>query len=340
MIAATAPALVRLGRVAPLAVLMVLSACQGESERSSSAQRAAPASPPTDRPDDTTAQMAVGATDQARDPARERMVLKDISVEVAERPDRAPAELYTRALGRELGRFLVASPYFFARASDVQNDYRARPGGLTIAIDYDVVEVPKGGAELAALLQVSINCSVRWRDAGSDVAPHALVVAERSLTAKERAETDRLIEFTVREAVMHAGHTLIAQEQIRVGGPSALHSGLESDDNELLAWSLAIVAERPAPDLYDPVVSALASTDAEVRDGAVAALVALGEPRAVDALAKRAAFDDLDFMGKVLDAIIALGGDDARDYLEFIASGHPDHKLRMRAQAGLGRLSK
>ena len=44
-------------------------------------------------------------------------------------------------------------------------------------------------------------------------------------------------------------------------------------------------------------------------------------------------------MALVVDAVAALGGDDARTYLEFIASGHPDDAIRARATAGLTALS-
>jgi hypothetical protein len=42
----------------------------------------------------------------------------------------------------------------------------------------------------------------------------------------------------------------------------------------------------------------------------------------------------------VIEAVSTLGGEEAVDFLEFVASGHPDGKVRDRAKEGLERLKR
>jgi hypothetical protein len=75
-----------------------------------------------------------------------------------------------------------------------------------------------------------------------------------------------------------------------------------------------------------------------VRHHAVTTLAALDPRRAVDAITRRVRFDDTALMTVVVDTVASLGGEDARAYLEFVASGHPEEEIRARARAGMVRL--
>lgn len=321
--------------VAVFALLWALG-CRGKSNRSSSAQQDDPAGTPADIGPEPGASR-VNASVRRDD---ERVVLGDLVIESTRVDGEEQVELYTRDLGRRLGRLLVGSPLFEARASHVAEGYRPREASLEMDIEYGVT--PDAGDSAKdpgqALIEAHMVARVVWADGGDDLAPVADIRVERTLSAAERVDEDGLIALTVAEGVTHVGHALLAQEQVRVGDQEAVLSGLRSTDVELVLWALAIVAERGHAVYYDAVVMALHAEEIEVRDRALEALVAIGDRRAVDILGKRAAFDDHLFMAKVVDAVVTLGGPDAITYLEFIASGHPDDELRAQAADGVARL--
>jgi len=75
-----------------------------------------------------------------------------------------------------------------------------------------------------------------------------------------------------------------------------------------------------------------------VRDAALGALVELRDPRAVPALTKTKSMRDRREMRKIVDALAALGGQEAADYLSFVADAHEDEEIRNMASAALVRL--
>lgn len=275
---------------------------------------------------------------RARAAARpERVVVTQVALRVEAPPEGPAREIYTREFGQDLGRQLSESPLFASTAAEVPDGHRAREATVDVRIGHDVVAGPEGGRVLVA----AIEGRVLWDDpAQGDLAPSAAILAERPIDAGERANEDGLLATLVATTVAQVGHDLVAKEQVRTGGTEALVDALESADGDMVLWALELIAERARGDLLDRVVAALASEQVLVRNQALTTLVALGDPRAVDALARRAPFDDHEFMRMVIEAVTALGGDDARQYLEFIASGHPDDDLRARARDGLDRLDR
>lgn len=75
-----------------------------------------------------------------------------------------------------------------------------------------------------------------------------------------------------------------------------------------------------------------------LRDAAIGALVEIGDPSAVRPLLDSVPFRDYTEMGKVLEAVAALGGDEARRYLQFVKSSHPEPAIRDEAAAALTHL--
>jgi HEAT repeat protein len=85
-----------------------------------------------------------------------------------------------------------------------------------------------------------------------------------------------------------------------------------------------------------PTLIALLSDDEEtIRDAALGALVELHDARAVPALTKTKSMKDRREMRKIIDALAALGGQEASDYLDFVANAHEDEEIRNMAKAAL-----
>jgi hypothetical protein len=90
-----------------------------------------------------------------------------------------------------------------------------------------------------------------------------------------------------------------------------------------------------------PVLLDLLQHDHEAtRDAALGALIALRERQAVARLTRNRSLRDRREMRKILEAVAILGGEEARDYLSFVADGHEDEEIRKLAADAKGRLER
>ena len=119
-----------------------------------------------------------------------------------------------------------------------------------------------------------------------------------------------------------------------------LVKALAVKDPRRLEAAMDIVAVRRAGEALEPVARLLKHKDPRISDRAIGALVSMGNPAAVKHLTRMTKFSDTERMAKVLDAIGALGGKEARQYLEFVASGHEDEDIRNMAKEALDRMER
>lgn len=308
-----------------------------------SAPREAPAGPGDAAGEGTAPEAAVAS-------APERVVVTGISVHTID-PDEA-REIHPRALARILGRELVGSGLFAPDDADVPAGHAPRRAGLDVRIHYDVIDDGSAGGPAAV---VAIDSAFAWEDpAAADPAPYASLLAEHPLDGSADEERlDGIVAMLARTAVARLAGQLVARERVRAGGEAALAAALAGSvarddagpgardpaEPEALVWALDLVAHHRLRALFDHVAAQLEAGAPEVRERAVTVLAGMGDPRAMAALTGRVRFDDTELMPSVIDAVASLGGDEARAYLEFVASGHPDVAIRARAQAALAVLA-
>ena len=289
----------------------------------------------------------------------EVIVLTGVQVAIVDPPgpsEITPVELYPRQLGRQVGRQLGESGLFADRHELVPDGHRPRPAELEVTMRYYVIDSdrdrtdPAGQTGRAPTQQsmqpsmqravIALESALVWQDGSERPAPWSNLIVERPVSRHELSNIAGILATLAEHSMREMGEGLIARERVRVGGVEAVRQGLASGDSDTRLWSLELCAARRSVELFDEVARVLSSTDSSERDRAIAALVAMGDPRAVDLLARRAPFDDLDLLPAVIDGIITLGGDDAVEYLEFVASGHPEDDIRQRARQGLSRLKR
>lgn len=147
-----------------------------------------------------------------------------------------------------------------------------------------------------------------------------------------RAHVGRLLEDVVRAAG--------ARARLSTADAAALVAAIEGKDEDLREEATRLAAERKERAAVPALVKLLKHEDAAVRDRAIGALHAIGDRRAVKPLTEVARFRDLGELPKVLAAVAAIGGDEARAYLEFVASGHENAEMRELAKKSLDRLAR
>ena len=132
----------------------------------------------------------------------------------------------------------------------------------------------------------------------------------------------------------------VARRQLDHGPPAAVHAALEADGGDLRDEAIRAVGERKLRDEAPILLKLLNDPEEQTRDAALGALIALGDRRAVTELTRTRSLRDRHEMRKIIEAIAILGGQEADDYLSFIAATHDDDEIRAEAATARARLQR
>ena len=127
-----------------------------------------------------------------------------------------------------------------------------------------------------------------------------------------------------------------ARQKLWSAEPRALHAALASP-GEMRLEAIRVAAARKLRDEVPTLIGLLSDDEETIRDAALGALVELRDPRAVSALTKSKSMKDRREMRKIIDALASLGGQEATDYLSFVADAHEDEEIRNMAKSALSR---
>jgi hypothetical protein len=296
----------------------------------------------------------------AAPPASARPALGEVTVRDQTPGDNPPAAVDTGALQDGIRARLMASGLFVA-APDGGAEVGA--GAVVRArcdVALDAVEV--AGKALARAV-VRLRLDTRPSDApgaleedlqgqGEQVyvpvaaKAGATVAAKTAASRPKRAAADAQPERDARFAklVLRVAGDLIdgfaAREKLRTATPREIHDVLISAGGELRQEAIRLVGERRLTDEAPLLLKLLDDQSEVVRDAALGALIQLGDRRAVPVLTRSRSLRDSREMRKILDAVSVLGGEEALDYLSFVADSHDDEEVRDLAKAAKSRLER
>lgn len=283
--------------------------------------------------------VAGGDAGSAKAAARppERALLTRVLVKTVD--PKTPRELYPRLLAQAIGKQLTDTEWFYSVDDNVPEPFRARRGQLQVLITYDLMRDPKTKSRS---IMVAVEAEVVWEEEGDALPLRDKVLFEHTLEPGSREDVDGLMATQTALAVQATGEGLIAKEEVRTGPDENVAKALrESEKNpELTLWALEVVRAQKRAGLFDDVVALLDAKNPDLRETAVGVLLALGDRRAVPFLTEKAEMGDRLHLFAVIEAVSTLGGEEAVDFLEFLASGHPDAEVRERANDGLDRLKR
>jgi hypothetical protein len=266
--------------------------------------------------------------------ALETAVIGDIAIKLAE-PTAFQADISQRDLAAAAGAVLSRSRAFAASQAEVPAGRTGVPARVTLTVTYDRVDAPTGRSIVCA-----VEAAIDWQAGSERIAPHANVLAEKALLPADQKRAPRIAVEMIQQSVVEAAGELVMKEELRQGEDPAVLTGLGSNDPDVVLWSLELVADRKLKGGFDRALALLKDKDAGVRTAALRALVALKDPRAVGPLAKMANFSNPEELRMVVEAVSAIGGDEAAEFLEYVATGHSDPDLRNRAREGLERIGR
>ena len=211
---------------------------------------------------------------------------------------------------------------------------------LRVQIATEVVEV---GAKGQARARVGLRLETR-----PDDAPGA-VSFELAGAGSEPYEIPRGGAPAVRAAVFRglvlrlAGDLIedqAARRRLADGPVAGVEAALQADGGPLREEAIRAVGERRLTAEAPLLLKLLGDPDEATRDAALGALIALGDRRAVTELARTRSLRDRHEMHKIIEAISILGGQEADDYLSFVAASHDDDDIRAAAAAARDRLQR
>jgi hypothetical protein len=247
------------------------------------------------------------------------------------------------ALERDLREALVASGMFAAAGADGGAAPTAR---ARIAVTAETVEL---GTKGEARAQVRVRVDSKPSDApgavsfdvgGQGVEPYT--VAAKAAKHGGAAAQPATPSLTV--LVTHIARDLIegvaARHRLQDGAPAAVHAALVADGGELREEAIRIAGERQLRDEVPTLLKLLGDDDESVRDAALGALIAMRDRRAVRELTNSRSLRDRREMRKIIEAISILGGQEADEYLSFVAATHDDDEIRGEAAAARARLQR
>jgi hypothetical protein len=255
-------------------------------------------------------------------------------------PDDAPAHIDVQALGRALRARLLATGQFTSDPADA-----GAPGAVTRAL----IELAVDGAEVetkgAARAHVLVRLETRPSDAPGAISESFEGTGEQTYevprpTGAPPAPKDALYEGLVQRVAGDLVDEFAARRRVRQGGPDVVHAALAADGGELRMEAIRAAGERRLSAEAPRLLALLDDPDEATRDAALGALLALRDRRAVTALTRSRSLRDRRELHKIIEAVSILGGEEADDYLSFLAGSHEDEEIRAEAAAARQRLQR
>jgi hypothetical protein len=202
----------------------------------------------------------------------------------------------------------------------------------------ELVTVEKKGLCRAA---VQLTLSTRPSDAPGALSEELSALGEERFEVGATVDLEQLAQKLVERTATDLLSGLAARARLRRAAPGDLHAAIVGDGGtELRQAAIRAIGERRIAAEAPTLLALLNAPDEPIRDAALGALILLRDQRAVTQLTRDRSFHDRREMFKIMDAISLIGGDEARDYLAFVAQSHDDQEVRELARAASDRMRR
>jgi len=263
-----------------------------------------------------------------------RALIKSVGI-VPEHPDKK-LEIYPERLAKIMGARLTRTKWYASETKGFPAGIVPRESMVRVDIKYDY-RVDKKTKVMVCI--VAVDAHVRWSDGGTDLGPRDKVLLKRTMTKKQRSmDVSEHVASQIADAVSLAAMGLIKKAELLEADRDRLLILMGGLDDDVVMWALAVAGDRKITSLFDTVVGLLKSKSQSVREAAVGCLIELGDPRAVAHMTKLAKFRDHRMLTIVIDASASLGGQEAEEFLDFLASGHGNATIRKQAKQARKRM--
>jgi len=239
------------------------------------------------------------------------------------------------ALTQQLQNQLRASGIFATAAGDAGSYPVAR-----VRVELGVEEVrteEKGAARAQMRFRVDTRPSGQ---SGAHWAEDVHAGGETTYALKPAPDLKSIFSKLVSRMLGDLTASYLGRQKMWRSSDKEVSAALTGDAGEARAEAIKVVTERRLTSEVPTLLKLLSAPDENVRDAALGALVELRDRRAVTELAKQRSMGNQREMRKILDAIATLGGDEAAEYLSFVADAHEDPEIKGMAKRALERLKR
>ncbi|HEX3697446.1 MAG TPA: HEAT repeat domain-containing protein [Polyangia bacterium] len=255
--------------------------------------------------------------------------------------------LDTDALEESLRRRLLKSGVVVAPATtdgSAGDDPAAAPPTVRLRgeVALDGAEVP---GKALARVAVRMQLDTRPSDAPGAIdeqlegeGEKTYVVSKGASAAASRALQQQVFATLAERVAVDLLDGALARLKLRSASPESIHIALTADGGDLREEAIRLAGQRQLHQEVPRLLDLLTNDDEATRDAALGALIALKEPRAVSVLTKSRSLRDRREMRKIIEALSLLGGEEALDYLSFVAATHDDDEIRGQAAQAHERL--
>jgi hypothetical protein len=273
----------------------------------------------------------------AAPPPAPKPALGTIDVQIVPPPDDRTPRLQAGPLQQVLHDQLLATGLFASTG----------PAARVVArIGTEVVEAGSTGEARAAVslhlddgradLPEGVAFKLEGRGSERYAVPNAARKGVAGPAPDRAAILNRLVARIARDLI----DGYVTRRQLERGPPALVHAALQADGGELRDDAIRAVGERKLRDEVPTLLKLLSDPEERTRDAALGSLIALGDRRAVSELTRTRSLRDRHEMRKMIEAIAILGGQEADQYLSFVAATHDDDEIRAEAAAAHGRLQR
>jgi hypothetical protein len=264
------------------------------------------------------------------------VLVRDVTPEAS-----APAHLDVAKLAAEVQARLAATGLFSGAATDGGTGAVTR---VRMQLGIESVEVEEKGLARA---RVGLRLDTRPSDAPGAIeeqlegqGEQPFSIPRRGQAGSARPDSAALYEQLVLRVARDMVDGFAARRKLREAPPEAVHAALLADGGELREEAIHTAGQRQLRQEVPILLKMLGDPDEATRDAALGALIAMHERRAVTELTRTRSLRDRREMRKIIEAIAILGGDEAQDYLSFVAQTHDDDEIRAEAAAAKARLDR
>jgi hypothetical protein len=209
-----------------------------------------------------------------------------------------------------------------------------------VNLSVEILDGKGGDVDIGAKIRLKVGLRPVVGEGQKHFIDDIEAVGQAPVSREKKDDRQAVLQRLVERIIADVMFAYIRRQKLWEAPEPEIAAILSSDDEDLRIEAMRIVGVRKLHGQVPAVIRLLTDQSESIRDAALGTLVAMRERSSIKALAQSHEMRDAREMRKILDAIASLGGQEAREFLGFVAETHDDEEIREMARAALERLQR